>query len=178
MVRVNRGAWTTDSQSLMIKTENVFSQSSNPPSLSSVQWVYGEVSGKLYWGTISYLNSWSCNTQVINKIKFNGVSTPTVEWSKYFTVLTTQNYANIGVMHNENYIFAAYSINANGILLKIDASNGNLAKSWQINGESLSSSTNYNHLVTDSSDSYLLMHGGSLALYLFAWGDWNFNIFL
>ena len=145
----------TDSNSLLIKTQETLSQSSTSTVFTSIQGVYGEVSGRLYLATISALTSCTWNAQVISRVKFNGLSSPTVDWTKYFTTLSSKSLMNLGVTHNEYYLYSLQYTGSDGIFLKIDASNGYLSKSWKITGDTFVDAFVYNTLVTDSSDSYL-----------------------
>ena len=62
---------------------------------------------------------------------------------------------NLGVTHNENYLFSLQYTDPDGIFLKIDSSSGYLSKSYKITGDTFADASVYNRLVTDSSDSNL-----------------------
>ena len=55
---------------------------------------------------------------------------------------------NLGVMHNENYVFSAQNTGSDGVLLKINAENGDLSKSWKFTGVRLGQNDVFNRLVT------------------------------
>ena len=156
IIDVTNSACVTDSNSLMIMIKETMSGIVDSSyAITKFECASGEVSDSLYWMIISGIASWEWTPQTIFKVTFNGITTPTFDWAKYFS-MSTYYYNVIGVMHNEKYVFSA-QFTTDSYIIKLDTSNGNVAKIYKVNSVYLGDTSSYSHILIDTTDSYLFV---------------------